>query len=314
LSVHKLLILSKHAQEYGRLIAGADLPGLEQVVSSDPAEARSSGADCDLVFGEPVLIREVLPYLPGLRWVQATWAGVEALLSPEARRDYLLTNARGVFGDLMSEYVFAYLLLHERRILARYQAQRDHRWDATETGVLRGKRIGLLGVGSIGAVLAHTAKHFQMRVSGYTRSSESCPDVDAYHHGRALLAFASDLDYLVCLLPGTPETHHLVNASLLSALPARAIFISVGRGSAVDEVALAEALRKGRLAGAVLDVFEQEPLPPDHFFWSTPNLLISSHTAAPSFPEDVAELFMENYRLFLDGRTLKYRVDFERGY
>lgn len=314
MSEHKLLIVSKHAQEYQRLIAAADLPGLELVVPSSPAEARSQGADCDLVFGEPVLIREVLPSLPRLAWVQATWAGVEPLLGPEARRDYLLTNARGVFGDLMSEYVFAYLLLHERRVLARYRAQQDHRWDATETGVLRGKRIGLLGVGSIGAALAHTAKHFKMSVNGYTRASESSPDVDTYYHGRALLAFASGLDYLVSLLPGTPETYHLVNASLLDALPARAVFVSVGRGGAVDEPALAEALRSGRLAGAVLDVFEQEPLPPEHYFWSTPNLLISSHTAAPSFPEDVAGLFIENYRLLREGKALKHRVDFERGY
>ncbi|MGD0610563.1 MAG: D-2-hydroxyacid dehydrogenase [Anaerolineales bacterium] len=314
MSEHKLLLLSKYAQEYQRLIAAAGLPGLELVVASSPGEARAQAADCDLVFGEPVLIREVLPRLPRLRWVQVTWAGVEPLLGPEARRDYLLTNARGVFGDLMSEYVFAYLLLHERRILARYLAQQDHRWDATETGVLRGKRIGLLGVGSIGAVLAHTAKHFKMSVYGYTRGSEGCPDVDAYYHGAALLAFAFGLDYLVSLLPGTPETHHLVNASLLGALPARAVFVSVGRGSVVDEDALAEALRTGRLAGAVLDVFEQEPLPPEHIFWSTPNLLISSHTAAPSFPEDVTGLFIENYRLFLEGQALKYRVDFERGY
>jgi phosphoglycerate dehydrogenase-like enzyme len=314
LSEHKLLLLSKHAREYARLIAEADLPGLELVVPSVLEEARALEADCDLVFGEPVLIREVLNDLPRLTWIQATWAGVEPLLSPGSRRDYILTNARGVFGDLMSEYVFAYLLLHERRILARFKAQQEHRWDATETGVLRGKRLGLLGVGSIGAALAHTARHFKMVVAGYTRTSEGCPDVDAYYHGGALLDFASGLDYLVGLLPGTPETRHLVNASLLSALPARAVFVNVGRGSAVDEEALAEALKAGRLAGAVLDVFEEEPLPPGHFFWSTPNLLISSHTAAPTFPEDMTGLFIENYRLFREGKALKHRVDFVRGY
>jgi len=284
------------------------------VASSNPEEARSRGADCDLLFGEPGLIREVLGALPRLIWVQATWAGVEPLLGPGARRDYLLTNARGVFGGLMSEYVFAYLLLHERRILERYQAQQEHRWDPAETGMLRGKRIGLLGVGSIGSELARTAKHFGMTVAGYTRTSETCPDVDAYFHGPSLREFASSLDYLVSLLPGTPETRHLVDASLLAALPPRAVFINVGRGSAVDEKALAEALKGRKLGGAVLDVFEQEPLPPEHVFWSTPHLLISSHTAAPSFVKDVAQLFIENYRLLLEGKPLKYQVDFERGY
>jgi phosphoglycerate dehydrogenase-like enzyme len=284
------------------------------MATSNPEEGRTHGADCDLVFGEPVLIREVLPAMSHLIWVQATWAGVEPLLEPGVRRDYLLTNARGVFGDLMSEYVFAYLLLHERRILERYQAQLERRWDPSETGVLRGKRLGLLGVGSIGSELAHTAKHFKMVVSGYTRRSEACPDVDAYFHGSDLLEFARGLDYLVNLLPGTSETRQLVNAALLAALPARAMFINVGRGSAVDEAALAEVLKAGKLAGAVLDVLNEEPLPPDHFFWNTPNLLISSHTAAPSFPEDVARLFVENYRLLLEGKALNYQVDFVRGY
>ena len=138
--------------------------------------------------------------------------------------------------------------------------------------------------------------------------------MDAYFHGSDLLEFARGLDYLVNLLPGTSETRQLVNAALLAALPARAMFINVGRGSAVDEAALAEVLKAGKLAGAVLDVLNEEPLPPDHFFWNTPNLLISSHTAAPSFPEDVARLFVENYRLLLEGKALNYQVDFVRGY
>ena len=113
-----------------------------------------------------------LPHLPNLRWVQLTWAGVERMLDPALRRDYLLTNIRGVFGPLMSEYVFSYLLAHERKILSRFDAQRARQWDATLPGTLQGKTIGLVGVGSIGAHLAATAKHFGMRVHGYTRSSE----------------------------------------------------------------------------------------------------------------------------------------------
>jgi phosphoglycerate dehydrogenase-like enzyme len=153
-----------------------------------------------------------------------------------------------------------------------------------------------------------------MRVHGYTRTSEGCADVDAYFHGDALHAFAADLDYLVGVMPATSRTRHLVDGDCLRALPPRAVFINPGRGGIVDEAALAAALHDGRLAGAVLDVFQQEPLPPDHVFWRTPNVLITSHTAALSVPEDIAPVFIDNYRRLLGGEPLQHRVDFEQGY
>lgn len=310
----KLLILARQADKYRQLVEAAKLPELELVSTLSVTEAGSIVESCEVIFGEPSLIREVLPAMTNLHWVQSTWAGVESLLDPSLRRDYILTNARGVFGELMSEYVFGYMLAHERRIFKRYQAQQERRWDDTLTGMLRDKTIGLLGVGSIGAHLAATAKHFGMTVYGYTRSSEDCSDVDVYYHGDALLDFARKLDYLVGILPNTAETQQLVDANVMNALPARAIFINVGRGSAVDESALIEALETGQIAEAVLDVFEQEPLSEDHPFWRTPNLLLTFHTSAPSLPQDLTNLFVENYHRFIEGKELKYRVDFERGY
>jgi len=311
----RVLILSKRADEYLNLLEAANLPGLEKLAAATgPSEALALGDDFDVVFGDPNLIAEVLSRLKDLRWVQATWAGVEPLLDPSLGRDYLLTNARGVFGGLMSEFVFGYMLQHERRMFARYQAQQDERWDASITGSLHGKTIGMLGVGSIGAALAATANHFGMTVRGYTRASEACPHVDAYYHGSQLPDFATGLNYLVCVLPNTQETQRIVEASMLARLHAHAVFINVGRGSAVDESALVDALRTGKLAAAVLDVFAQEPLPPGHAFWHTPNLLMTFHTAAPSFPADLARLFIGNYRLYAEGRTPLHAVDFEKGY
>jgi phosphoglycerate dehydrogenase-like enzyme len=239
---------------------------------------------------------------------------VEPLLDPSLRRDYVLTNACGVFGGLMSEYVFAYLLAHERRLLEKYASQQAALWDPTPPGTLRNKHLGLLGVGSIGSALARTAKHFGMRVSGYTRSSEQCPDVDAFFHGPALVEFAHDLDYLVCVMPNTDETRRLVDRRLLDALPSHAVFVNPGRGSVVDTEALTEALRTGRLAGAVLDVFEHEPLEPEHVFWRMPNVFITSHTAALSKPTDIASVFVDNYWRLSRGEPLQCRVDFQRGY
>jgi phosphoglycerate dehydrogenase-like enzyme len=315
--MHRLLILSRHARDYHRLVDAARLPDLEVTSTTDPADVTARAGDFDLAFGEPSLLKQLLPAMSALRWTQATWAGVEPLLDPSLRRDYILTNARGVFGGLMAEYVFAYLLAHERRMLEKRASQAEGRWDPKPPGTLRGKTLGLLGVGTIGAALARTARHFGMTVKGYTRASEDSADVDRYFHGSLdgqLDAFASDLDYLVSIMPATSATRQLVNADLLRALPQRAVFVNPGRGGTVDEAALAAALREGRLAGAVLDVFQTEPLPADHVFWQTPNLLITSHTAALSFPADIAPLFIDNYRRLLRGEPLKYRVDFELGY
>ena len=301
----KLLLLTSEIDEYRQRIAQANLANLE--FTDQPAE-------CDIVLGEPRLIRDAMPHLSTVKWIQSMYAGVEALMDSSLRRDYVLTNARGVFGELMSEYVFGYLLAHEKKIFERRQTQLANKWDRFESGWLRGKTLGLLGVGSIGAHLAGTAKHFGMTVHGFTRSSETSTQVDRYFHGEDLLSFAKGLDYLVVVLPRTEGTNQIVNAELLNALPSHAIIINVGRGNAVDEPALADALNEGKIAGAVLDVTAQEPLPQDHPFWTTPNLLLTFHTSAIRYPDDITRLFIENYQLYIEGKPLKYQVDFERGY
>ena len=300
-----LLILTSDADVYTRLIESANLPNLK--FTSNPE-------DCDIVLGEPKLIRDALPFLSTPKWIQAIYAGVESLMDPTLRRGYILTNARGVFGGLMSEYVFGYLLFHEKKILERIQSQGSKQWQRPESGVLRGKTIGLLGVGSIGAHVASTAKHFGMSVRGFTQESESCEDVDVYYHHPNISKFAEGLDYLVTVLPRTTNTNQIVNAELLNSLPSHAIFINVGRGNAVDEPALVTALNEGKIAAAVLDVFAQEPLPQDHAFWTTPNLLMTFHTSAISYPESITKLFVENYQLFVEDKPLKYQVDFDKGY
>src|SRR5262249_49272538 len=148
------------ADAYRRLVEAAQLPQL--VITTDEAT-------CDIVLGEPALIAPAIDRLSSVTWAQSTWAGVEPLLDPSRRRGYVLTNARGVFGGLMAEYVFAYMLARERCLLDKHASQRERRWDPAPPGTLRGKTLGLLGVGSIGAALARMAKAFGMRVKGYTR-------------------------------------------------------------------------------------------------------------------------------------------------
>ena len=309
----RLLILARKSKEYKSLLEAKKIPELEIFAFTKEHFDADIAGKCDIVLGEPSRIKAQLPALTNLRWVQSIWAGVEPLLDPNLRRDYTLTNARGVFGELMTEYVFSYLLAHERRIFELRQAQDRKYWDGQNNGSLRGKTIGLLGVGSIGAEVARTAKHFKMNVRGYTHSSETSSDVDVYYHDD-LLDCVNGLDYLVNILPNTPATSQLLDASVFDRLPNHGIFINVGRGSAVDEEALEKALKEEKIAGAVLDVFAEEPLPKEHPFWTTPNLLMTYHTSAPSLPEDITNLFIENYHRYLKGDALKHQVNFERGY
>lgn len=308
-----LLILSSRAPAYAQLVRAA-LPDLPLLATTDPTHARAEGAGCPIVLADPGLLRPILDDLRRLQWVQSTWAGVDALLHEGLRRDYVLTNVRGVFGPAVAEYVLGYAIMHERLGWQRFRAQQEARWNQTPPGSLQGKTLGILGVGSIGAHLAAAVKPFGLRVLGYTSHSEDCAAVDRYYHGGELHAFAAACDYVVCTLPNTPQTRHLIDAAFLAAMPPHAVLINVGRGATVDEAALVAALERGNIGGAVLDVFEHEPLPPDHPLWRLPNVLITSHTAAVSFPEQIAPLFIDNYRRWAVGEPLLHRVDFAAGY
>jgi len=302
----KLFLTTHDPKEYLDFLHQANLPDLEIFTEFNP--------ECDIVFGDTRRIQKTLPDLPHLKWVQTTSAGVERLMDSSLRRDYTLTNAKNVFGESMSEFVFGYMLYFKKRIAERQQAQKSKQWDEEDGGVLRGKTLGLIGVGSIGSHIAMTAKHFRMNVWGYTRASESNTHVDKYFHGDELLTFAKGLDYLVVVLPKTDDTNSIVNAEVLNALPPHVLLINVGRGNAVDASALVEALNQNKIAGAVLDVTEPEPLPEDHPFWTTPNLFLTFHTSAMSYPEDMVQLFAENYKLYIEDKPLQHQVDFERGY
>lgn len=309
-----VLVLSNRAVDYHQLLAPGIPPEVVLHAATSAREAAPWIAHCAVILADPPLVRPLLPELAALRWLQVTYAGVEMLVTPDLRRDYTLTNARGAFGELMAEYVMGYIIMHERRGWQRFLAQREQRWDASWPGRLRGKTMGLVGVGSIGAEIARAAKYFGLHTLGYTRASEDCEHIDCYYHGDALAEMSTACDYLVCSLPNTPAGNHLIDRRVLAAMPAHALLVNVGRGVTVDEAALIEALQAQQIAGAVLDVFETEPLPAAHPLWSLPNVLITSHTSALSYPEDIAPIFAENLRRYLAGEPLQNVVDFERGY
>lgn len=311
---NSLLILSHNADRYAKLIADTNIPDLEIKPTVTIDQARCTGVQSNILLAPPQLARELLPSMKKLQWMQSTWAGVNTLLEESCRKDYLLTGVKGVFGPIMSEYVFCYILMHSRNALQCYELQKDRQWKMPMPGLLRGRKIGIMGVGSIGLAIAKTAKYFNMTTLGYSRSATLKPDIDSMFNQDEILDFVSDLDYLVAVLPETPSTNQLINTTILKAMKPDSLLINVGRGNVIDEIALIEALDSDEIGGAVLDVFQQEPLPQSHPLWNTPGVIITSHRAALTYPEDIVPLFVNNYKRFIAGQELLYRIDFEIGY
>jgi phosphoglycerate dehydrogenase-like enzyme len=269
--------------------------------------------DQSIIFGSPGMIAEILPQMPSVEWVQSSWAGVTPLMALK-RRDYVLTGIKDVFGSQMSEYVLGYLLAHELKILRREREQQQHNWFREPSGTLDGKHLGIMGTGSIGQHIARTAKQFGVNVSGLSRSGNPVSGFDNLFPVNQLHEFLEGLDYLVTTLPQTAETDNLLDADALAQLPAHAYFINVGRGNVVDDHALVDALCNSRIAGAALDVFDEEPIPQDSQLWDTPNLSVTAHISALSHPVLIVPVFVENFRRYIEGQPLHHIIDFATGY
>ncbi|MDH3639068.1 MAG: D-2-hydroxyacid dehydrogenase [Gammaproteobacteria bacterium] len=308
---HRILILSADAPEYERLLQEQGFGPMVVAALTQPVDLDFDAQRANVVLGDPDCVAPVLECLSRLEWVQSTWAGVRPLLEAGYRQAYQLTGVKGVFGAAVSEYVFCFALMHERNLLG---GQIPKLWNPAPAGRLRGKTMAILGVGSIGAWVAGTAKHFGMHTVGFTRLSRDCRDIDRYRDIGDLAAAVGSVDYLVSVLPDTPDTSRLLNREVFSAMKPTAMLMNVGRANVIDDEALIEALNLEMFAAAVLDVFRQEPLPNEHPFWLTPNLVVTSHTAAVTVPGDIVSIFVDNFDRFRRDAPLKHLIDRRRGY
>lgn len=309
----KLAILSRDADAYAKNIQGAGLPELEISFSGNSFEHGEKLLSADILLAEPDLAAEVVDQCSNLKWLQSTWAGVKPLTTIN-NHSMMVTGVKDVFGKQMREYVFAYLLYYSRNIPLFEKQKNTNTWLPPATSSLYGKTMGIMGVGSIGKEVAKTAKAFDMQVRGLTSSSRDCEHVDEFFTVEQKCLFAQGLDYLVCLLPHTSQTEGLIDTSLLNSLPEHCVLINAGRGQVIDDQALLEALAGNQIKAAVLDVFDQEPLPPHHPFWSIDNLHITQHTAAISQVSDISDIFMKNYERFIGQEALNYQIDLNKGY
>ncbi|NLA57462.1 MAG: D-2-hydroxyacid dehydrogenase [Firmicutes bacterium] len=275
----------------------------------------------DIFFGWPP--RKFLKEAPGLSWIHLPSAGADGYTDPGiyAHSDVILTNSTGVFGIPLAEHAFAMMLAFSRTINRYIRLQQERRWEKLPSSdELYGKTLGILGLGDIGTQLALRAKAFGMKVWGYKRRiTDKPPCVDHLVTGpdglRELLAAS---DYVVIALPLTRETNKLMGQRELGWMQPHAVLINVGRGPIVDEQALIDALKEGRLAGAGLDVFEEEPLPPTSPLWDMPNVIITPHSGGvtPEANRRSTDIFCFNLKLWLEGRKDEMRnvVDLEAGY
>jgi phosphoglycerate dehydrogenase-like enzyme len=267
--------------------------------------------------GRPVL-EKVLGQAPAVRWLHTPSAGVDrVLIPPVLERDITVTNSAGVHAIPIAEFVLALLLSHAKGLAAYRAAQAEARWERSFTpGELYEQTLLILGIGGIGQAIASRAAAFGMRVFGSRRSPgpmEGVAQVVGMDDWRALLPEA---DAVVIAAPLTDATRGMLDPAAFAAMKPSAYLINIARGAIIDEPALIAALREGRIAGAALDTFEQEPLPPDSPLWSLPNVTITPHITAgsPRMRERQIGLFLENLRRLRGGEPLLNVVDKAAGY
>ncbi len=303
----KLLIflaLPEHVRvQYGARLA-PEFPELEIETVGTRAEACRAIADADflLTFGA-MLKDDVFQAANALKWVHALGTGVDGIVdSPALGNDVIVSSTRGIHGVPMSEMTIMLMLALGRDLPRTIHAQDRASWERWPARLLDGKTVGILGVGLIAEHLAPLCKAFGMTVVGISRSAREVPGIDRFRGREELTGAVAEIDYLVVLVPYTPETHNMVDAGVFAAMKPDAYLVNVARGGVVDEDALVEALNTGEIAGAALDTFVNEPLPADHPLWRTPNTIITPHLGGfcDVYVDNALPQFATNLRHMLD--------------
>ncbi len=282
---------------------------------AEEARWRRHLAEAEVLFDFDQTHLQDLPELaPKVRWIQATSSGIGPFVE---RMDYarrmpgtVFTRASGVHAQPLAEFCVMVMLMF-RKGLHRIRADQEQKhWERYAGTDLEGRTLVVVGLGGVGREVARVAKAFRMRVIGvehpdFVLDPDEIP-VDDLRTSPELHDVLGQAEHLVLIAPHTPDTEGMMGARELALMPRGAVFINIARGALVDETALAEALRSGHLAGAALDVFAEEPLPPESPFWEMPNVLVSPHSASTSDRENrrLADLFCENLRRYLAGEAL----------
>jgi phosphoglycerate dehydrogenase-like enzyme len=261
--------------------------------------------------------REILKACRSLKWLFCMSAGVERLpLAELAAMDVTVTNARGVAGLQIAEQTMGMMIAFSRCLNRCFKNQLQKRWELLPVGELTGQTLCIVGAGSIGREIARKAKSFDMKVIGLKRHAEALEHFDEVWSIDRLHEALQQADYTVLITPLTDDTCRLIGAEEFRAMKRSSIFINMSRGDTVDETALIEALRSGSIAGAGLDVFHEEPLPPDNPLWEMENVMITPHNAgmSPHYTARINDLFVASLSCYRQGKPLPNQIDLKRKY
>lgn len=250
---------------------------------------------------------ELIRKAVNLDWIQALGTGVDAILDlPSLPKGILITSTRGIHGPQMSELAVLLMLALTRRFPDMVRNQDNAVWNRWQGELLLHKKAGILGLGAVGEEIARKCKAFGMTVYGVNRSKKQVEAVDRFFGLDGLLAVAREVDYFIVVVPLTPETRGMVGTEVISTMKRSAFLLNLARGPVIDEKALIHALESGTIAGAALDVFNEEPLPQSHPLWKMKNVIVTPHIGgtSTSYVTQALSVFRENLRRFLNGERL----------
>ncbi|MCG8514151.1 MAG: D-2-hydroxyacid dehydrogenase [Halanaerobiales bacterium] len=257
-----------------------------------------------------------------LKWIQSWSAGVDQFTEPESLKYLIdnnikLTTMSGVHGNIIAEHVMGLVISLSRKLYKFYWQQKNQQWQWIKVDQLEDRVMAIIGLGSIGQEIAARARAFKMKIIGVKRDTGTrIPNIDHLYSHDELLTVLKEADYVVVAVPLTDETHQMIGEDEFRVMKNSACFINISRGQVVDEEMLIRALEEGHIAGAGLDVFTEEPLPPDSPLYKLDNVLITPHIAGvfPAYDQKAIKIFLENLKRFKSGSPLLNLVDYNRGY
>ena len=308
---HKLLVYHSDSKIYEGILS-KKLPQLKIYSAARPKEALDFIKEVEIIIAWQIP-DEILKRTKRLKWFSSIAAGNEDLVKNPYLPEKVIFTKATVYGEMMAEYVFAYLLFFSRNVAKHLRDQKKKVWDRVRPGRLRGEVLGILGLGSVGKEIAKRGKQFGMDVLGVKRIPESVENVDQVFRSDDLRKMIPQVDYLINVLPLTPETYHILGEKELRWMKEGAFLFSMGRGKTINEKALEKVLQTKRIR-AVLDVFEKEPLTSESKLWGMENVILTPHVSGISLPEEICEEFIKNYERWVRGESLHGLVDRRKGY
>ena len=269
----------------------------------------------DILFTGHMFPVELLSKAKNLKWMHSMAAGVERYArNKQFPPNLLLTKSKGTYGPIMAEYVVGYLLAITQNMGKIFKDKEKKRWEPFLVDSIRTKVVGIMGLGSVGATIAHRVHLMGVEVIGLEEEEKSLPYVTREYSVEEMEEFLNRSDFVVVAIPLTDYTEGILGEKEFAMMKKGAYLVNVSRGPLVQEKALLKALKEGPIAGAILDVFQEEPLPENHPLWNMDNVILTPHISGPAITDAIAKVFLRNLQKFEEGKKLEGVVDRQKQY